>query len=144
MKSILKVAFLVICYVISLSAESKASVYATSETVHYNWNGHNEMLGVASATIEYSVSLYYCTYSEAWLERYEDDVWADYNYENTNYINCPVGGPPFYGNTYSHVEASLPYIATSDYEVTGGHYMTAFYFDYGGSYYDPYRYWYYD
>ena len=74
MKTTLKAAFLVICYIVSLSAESSAQyVYTASDLVHYNWDGHNEMLGVASAIIEYNVSLYYCTNSGAVLERYEDD-----------------------------------------------------------------------
>ncbi len=139
MKGILKVTFLILLYFVSFPAESRAqSVYSASDTVHYNWNGHNEMLGIAWGQSDYNTRLYYCGNSAAFLVRFEDDVAVDYNSVNTN-ISCPIAGPPYEGNELYSAEASLPYIATSDYEVTGWQTLRPF-FENGFNYYDSYRY----
>lgn len=129
MMNVIRALCVVFLCIICFSKPVKAEINFSTDVVHYNWDGHNEMLGIALATTDYGSNFYYCGGVQAEFSRIENDIEVEYHFGDSH--RCDI--------TYFQIEVSLSYVASSEYEVTGSPHLSMVYTEPEG-FYDPYDY----
>jgi len=134
MSRILSAGFITIICVTCLSVRTQAQVNTYTDMFRYDWDGHNEMVGVAYTSLDYSANEDYCVYIDNYFYRMENGAQVDERYAYGS--GC---------HTFTEAAAFFPIIEGSDYAVDGEFTVESIY-TYDDCYYcgfDPYGYGYY-
>lgn len=119
-------AFFLTCIAIQV----KAGVETYTDMIRMTLDGQDVMVGVVTATTDYSTSYYYQGSVNVDLARIEDG----------NEVAVMQGYSWSQNPAYFQAEAILPYVASGDYSIEGNHQIEAFYSPDYNVYYDPYDY----